>query len=100
LPTIQFFENSCTPDKSLKNDIGALNQFLGTIWPVDSFHFKTHSATDADCHANNNPNRWPVLKTTSGTWRFNGSAAEITNAWYGNFLSICWGMHEVMYRFF
>ncbi|EGG05202.1 uncharacterized protein MELLADRAFT_88266 [Melampsora larici-populina 98AG31] len=100
LPPIQFFDNSCTFDKSLRKDPEASERLKGTIRPVDPFHMRTHSEKDAQCRKFNDPKRWPFLKKPDGNWRFNGSAAEITNAWYGGFLSICRGMHEINYRFF
>ncbi|KAH9807938.1 hypothetical protein DFH28DRAFT_1137485 [Melampsora americana] len=100
LPPIQFFDNSCTFDKSLRKDPQAMERFKGTIRPVDPFHMRTHSEKDTQCRKYNDPKRWPFLKKTDGSWRFNGSAAEITNAWYGGFPSICRGMHEINYRFF
>ncbi|KAH9820187.1 hypothetical protein DFH28DRAFT_1201030 [Melampsora americana] len=100
LPPIQFFNNSCTFDKCLRKDLPAAKRFRGTIRPVDPFHMRTHSEKDAQCCKFNDPKRWPFLKKPDGNWRFNGSAAEITNAWYGGFLSICRGMHEINYRFF
>ncbi|KAH9818971.1 hypothetical protein DFH28DRAFT_1147882 [Melampsora americana] len=100
LPPIQFFDNSCTFDKCLRKDLPAAKRFSGTIRPVDPFHMRTHSEKDAQCRKFNDPKRWPFLKKPDGNWRFNGSAAEITNAWYGGFLSICRGMHEINYRFF
>ncbi|KAH9809260.1 hypothetical protein DFH28DRAFT_1086635 [Melampsora americana] len=100
LPPIQFFDNSCTFDKSLRKDPAAMERLKGTIRPVDPFHMRTHSEKDAQCRKYNDPKIWPFLKKADGSWRFNGSAAEITNAWYGGFLSICRGMHEINYRFF
>ncbi|EGG08623.1 uncharacterized protein MELLADRAFT_84719 [Melampsora larici-populina 98AG31] len=100
LPPIQFLDNSCTFDKSLRKDPEASERLKGTIRPVDPFHMRTHSEKDAQCRKLNDPKRWSFLKKPDGNWRFNGSAAEITNAWYGGFLSICRGMHEINYRFF
>lgn len=100
LPPIQFFDNSCTFDKALKNDPAAMVRYSGTIRPVDPFHMRGHSEKDTSCRTNNDPKRFPFLRNPDGSWRFNGSAQEITNNWYGRFLSITRGMHEITYRFF
>ncbi|KAI0073221.1 hypothetical protein K474DRAFT_1678065 [Panus rudis PR-1116 ss-1] len=54
---------------------------------------------DAFCNLNCNPAQFPDLYN-NGQWRFNLSAAEITNAWFGGFKSIIREMREDCYDFF
>ena len=69
--------------------------------PVDVFHFKSkHKESDEDCGRNCNPYIWPELRTEEGTWRFNSSAAEQTNAWAKGFQSIVREMQADRYDFF
>lgn len=68
--------------------------------PVDVFHFKSkHKETDIECSMYCNPARWPELRDGE-KWRFNSSAAEQTNAWYGGFLAIVRDMQADRYEFF
>ena len=65
------------------------------------FHFKTkHKVSDVDCGKNCNPYLWPVLRINDTEWRFNSSAAEQVNAWYGGFQAIVREMQVDRYNFF
>ncbi|KAJ7125515.1 hypothetical protein C8R43DRAFT_1090555 [Mycena crocata] len=69
--------------------------------PVDVFHFKCkHKESDIECGLNCNPYSWPELRTEDGKWRFNSSAAEQTNAWFGGFQSMVREMSAERYDFF
>ena len=69
--------------------------------PVDVFHFKCkHKESDKACNANCNPVRWSEFVTDEGKWRFNSSAAEQANVWFGRYLPIVREMEEVRYEFF
>ncbi|KAJ6461813.1 hypothetical protein C8R45DRAFT_1179095 [Mycena sanguinolenta] len=91
LPRFLWHDNNCSIVKMLRNDT---DEYLRTYFdnvalPVDVFHFKSkHKEGDTDCGANCNPYIWPELRTDDGKWRFNSSAAEQTNAWFGGFLAI------------
>lgn len=69
--------------------------------PVDVFHYKTkHKESDIDCGKNCNPYKWPELRIDDKEWRFNSSAAEQVNAWYGWFQAIVREMQVDRYNFF
>ena len=69
--------------------------------PVDVFHYKTkHKESDLDCGKNCNPYKWPELRVDDKEWRFNSSAAEQVNAWYGRFQAIVREMQVDRYNFF
>ncbi|TCD71044.1 hypothetical protein EIP91_000543 [Steccherinum ochraceum] len=79
LPGVIWHDNNCQIVAMLKNDP---DEFMKTYFdasalPVDVFHFKKE-----------------------GTWRFNSSAAEQTNAWFGGFLAIVREMQVDRYNFF
>ncbi|KAJ7078210.1 hypothetical protein C8R44DRAFT_896024 [Mycena epipterygia] len=91
IPGVLWHDNNCSIVKMLRNDTDEYlrNYFEDVVLPVDVFHFKSkHKETDLDCGANCNPYLWPELRTEDGKWRFNSSAAEQTNAWFGGFHSI------------
>jgi hypothetical protein len=68
--------------------------------PVDVFHMKTkHKESDDHCNRSCNPAMFPGLMV-GNKWRFNSSAAEITNAWFGGFQSIVREMRVDRYNFF
>lgn len=68
--------------------------------PVDVFHMKTkHKDSDEFCGLYCNPARWPELYD-GNKWRFNSSAAEMTNAWFGGFQALVREMREDHYNFF
>lgn len=103
LPGVLWHDNNCSIVKMLRNDT---DKYLCTYFddvalPVDVFHFKAkHKETDLDCGANCNPYIWPELRTEDGKWRFNSSAAEQTNAWFGGFQSIVREMPVERFNFF
>ncbi|KAJ7189095.1 hypothetical protein C8R46DRAFT_877355, partial [Mycena filopes] len=103
LPAVLWHDNNCSIVKMLRNDT---NEYLRTYFkdvalPVDVFHFKCkHKEGDIDCGAHCNPYIWPELRTEDGKWRFNSSAAEQTNAWFGGFQSIVREMAVERFNFF
>ncbi|KAJ7135719.1 hypothetical protein C8R44DRAFT_848587 [Mycena epipterygia] len=103
IPGVLWHDNNCSIVKMLRNDTDEYlrNYFEDVALPVDVFHFKSkHKETDLDCGANCNPYLWPELRTEDGKWRFNSSAAEQTNAWFGGFHSIVREMPVERYNFF
>ena len=60
-----------------------------------------HKDTDDFCTKYCNPARFDFLIKEDGkSWRFNSSAAEMTNAWFGGFQSIVREMRKERYEFF
>ncbi|KAF7975171.1 hypothetical protein HWV62_10361 [Athelia sp. TMB] len=103
LPSVIWHDNNCRVTAMLRNDIDEhlRTYFDGVAMPVDVFHFKSkHKESDLDCGRHCNPYIWPELRTEEGRWRFNSSAAEQTNAWYGGFLAIVRDMQADRYEFF
>jgi hypothetical protein len=102
LPNVLWHDNNCNIVKMLRNDPDEHrhNYFENVALPVDVFHFKSkHKESDVDCGANCNPYIWPELRTEDGKWRFNSSAAEQTNAWFGGFQSMVQEMPVERYNF-
>jgi hypothetical protein len=103
IPAVLWHDNNCSIVKMLRNDPDEYKRtyFDHVALPVDVFHFKSkHKETDIDCGANCNPYIWPELRTADGKWRFNSSAAEQANAWFGGFQSIVREMPVERYNFF
>ena len=68
--------------------------------PVDAFHMKTkHKELDTFCGQHCNPAMFPDL-VEGNHWRFNSSAAEMMNAWFGGYQAIVQEMHDDRYNFF
>ncbi|KAJ7744876.1 hypothetical protein B0H16DRAFT_1889524 [Mycena metata] len=87
LPQVLWHDNNCRMVAMLKNDPEEYlrNYFDRCALPVDVFHFKCkHKEGDLD----------------DGKWRFNSSAAEQTNAWFGGFHSMVREMQTDRYNFF
>ena len=69
--------------------------------PVDPFHAKTkHKESDMFCNQHCNAARFPDLLLENKKWRFNSSAAEMTNAWLGGFQAMVREMRPARYDFF
>ncbi|KAJ7451206.1 hypothetical protein B0H11DRAFT_1877226 [Mycena galericulata] len=103
LPGVLWHDNNCNVVKMLRNDTDPYlrDYFENVALPVDVFHFKSkHKESDLFCGANCNPYLWPELRTEDGKWRFNSSAAEQTNAWFGGFHSIVREMPVERFNFF
>jgi hypothetical protein len=103
LPGVIWHDNNCRIKAMLKNDTDdrLRTYFDDVALPVDVFHFKSkHKESDVECGQHCNPYIWPELRTEDGKWRFNSSAAEQTNAWYGGFLAIVRDMQADRYEFF
>ncbi|KDQ51461.1 hypothetical protein JAAARDRAFT_62514 [Jaapia argillacea MUCL 33604] len=84
LPGVAFHDNNCNVQKVIKSENDS--HFKCCALPVDVFHMKAkHKESDMFCGMNCNPANWPALTTAEGKWRFNSSASEITNAWFGGF---------------
>ncbi|KAJ7211649.1 hypothetical protein GGX14DRAFT_564870 [Mycena pura] len=103
VPSIMWLDMNCSVQKMLAADETDFRRkyFEGIAFPVDVFHFKCkHAEGDIFCGLHCNPANWPILRTEDGKWRFNSSAAEQTNAWFGGFHSIVREMVVERYNFF
>lgn len=84
LPDFLFFDFACGLRRYVRNR--EEQSLLSRVaFVVDAFHFSGRSLDDTDCQTNCNPNSYPVLKRSDGTWLFNTSAAEQVNSWFGRF---------------
>ncbi|KAF7290011.1 hypothetical protein HMN09_01305800 [Mycena chlorophos] len=99
LPQVLWHDNNCRIVAMLRKDEDTY--FQKCALPVDVFHFKCkHKESDIECGIYCNPYSYPDLRTPEGEWRFNSSAAEQTNAWYGGFQAIVQEMAAERYDFF
>ncbi|KAF7289811.1 hypothetical protein MIND_01355400 [Mycena indigotica] len=99
LPQVLWHDNNCRIVAMLKKD--GDSYFSHCALPVDVFHFKCkHKEGDVDCGQYCNPYIYSELRTQNGQWRFNSSAAEQTNAWFGGFQAIVQEMSAERYDFF
>ena len=86
LPGVIFHDNNCHV-KALIDKMGDTH-FDNCTLPVDVFHMKSkHKESDDDCNHKCNLALFPGLMV-GDKWRFNSSAAEITNAGFGGFQSM------------
>lgn len=68
---------------------------------MDVFHFQCkHSVEDEYCRRHCNPGSYPELLNADGSWFFNSSAAEQTNAWLGRYNPVLREMVVDKYNFF
>lgn len=92
LPGVIWHDNNCQIAGMLRNEPDPIlrDYFEDCALPVDVFHFKSkHKEADINCGRYCNPALWPQLTGDDGkSWRFNSSAAEQTNAWFGGFQAI------------
>ncbi|PPQ78706.1 hypothetical protein CVT24_002284 [Panaeolus cyanescens] len=102
LPHVIWHDNNCKIRAMLQNDPEELRTYFDECaMPVDVFHFKSkHKKGDIECNKHCNPANWKDLMTEDGHWRFNSSAAEQTNVWFGHYLPVVRGMDAVQYDFF
>ncbi|KDR70609.1 hypothetical protein GALMADRAFT_76032 [Galerina marginata CBS 339.88] len=103
LPGVIWYDNNCKMREMLNNDTDPhLKGYFDDIaLPVDVFHFKCkHKESDVNCNMYCNPYRWEELRTADGKWRFNSSAAEQGNGWFGGYQSIVREMQVDRYNFF
>ncbi|RPD55286.1 hypothetical protein L226DRAFT_468844 [Lentinus tigrinus ALCF2SS1-7] len=99
LPGVLFYDNACSFKKHL-DTIGD-TYFDRCAMPVDPFHAKTkHKESDTFCNQHCNAARFPDLILENKKWRFNSSAAEMTNAWLGGFQAMVREMRPPRYDFF
>ena len=99
LPGVIWYNNNCKLVSMLRKDSDSY--FEGCALPVDVFHYKTkHKESDINCGKNCNPYMWPQLRINDEEWRFNSSAAEQVNAWYGRFQAIVRELQVDRYNFF
>ncbi|EPQ50066.1 hypothetical protein GLOTRDRAFT_108722 [Gloeophyllum trabeum ATCC 11539] len=102
LPEVLWHDNNCRIRAMLEGDPPDLQSYFEECaMPVDVFHFKSkHKETDIICNTYCNPASWPELHTEDGKWRFNSSAAEQTNAWFGGYQAIVREMDVDRYKLF
>ena len=101
LPGVIWYDNNCRLAAMLKNDPEPLRSYFSDIaMPVDVFHFKCkHKESDEFCGSHCNPYQWPDLRD-GNSWRFNSSAAEQANVWFGGFQAIVREMQVDRFNFF
>ena len=90
MPQVIFYDNACGLYSHIRNSEKDRKKFERTLLPVDAFHIKSHKLTHTACRTNNDTNLFPELKVIISPdgkwkWKFNSSAAEIVNAWFGCF---------------
>lgn len=89
LPSYLFFDKNC---QLLKHLIASGDHYFDRMGlPVDVFHASNcHHETDTFCNVHCNPAKFEELidPTQPNGWRFNSSAAEQANVWFGAFHSI------------
>ncbi|KAF6742808.1 hypothetical protein DFP72DRAFT_829566, partial [Ephemerocybe angulata] len=101
LPQVIWHDNNCRIYAMLENSPEDKEYFAFVALPVDVFHFKAkHKESDTQCNAHCNASNWPDLMTKDNKWRFNSSAAEQTNGWFGKYASIVREMEAIRYDFF
>ncbi|KAH9829321.1 uncharacterized protein C8Q71DRAFT_718446, partial [Rhodofomes roseus] len=102
LPAVLWHDQNCRLWRLLRNaDEETQKFFAGSALPVDVFHFKCkHKEGDVICGTHCNPYIWNELRTEEGKWRFNSSAAEQANVWFGSFQAITREMQVDRYNFF
>ncbi|KLO06080.1 hypothetical protein SCHPADRAFT_923232 [Schizopora paradoxa] len=100
LPQFLFMDSNCKVLQHIHAQ--GDHEYFSQCWlPVDVFHFnKKHKDNDPFCSQWCNPVLWPDLVTPEGKWRFNSSAAEQTNAWFGGYQAIVREMRVERYNFF
>ena len=93
-----FHNNNCHV-KAFIDNVGDTH-FDNCTLPMDVFHMRLkHKESNDGCNCKCNPALFPGLMV-GDKWRFNFSAAEITNAWFGGFQSMVWEMRVDRYNFF
>ncbi|KZT63110.1 hypothetical protein DAEQUDRAFT_229694 [Daedalea quercina L-15889] len=98
LPQVLFYDNACQFKKHVMHIKD--QHFDNCAMPVDPFHAKTkHKETDLFCGQYCNAALFPDL-IVGNRWRFNASAAEMTNAWFGGFHAMTREMRPARYDFF
>jgi hypothetical protein len=103
LPHVIWHDNNCKIRAMLENDENPYyrDYFKACALPVDVFHFKSkHKQSDIFCGTFCNPYQWEELRTSDNKWRFNSSAAEQSNVWFGAYQAIVREMQAVRYEFF
>ncbi|KAJ4467726.1 hypothetical protein C8J55DRAFT_438525, partial [Lentinula edodes] len=86
-PTHIFYDHNCGLLKMMQAN--GDNYFADVALVLDVFHAKhTHSEQDSFCVLNCNPAAFPELVMENSKWRFNSSAAEQANNWFGAFQPI------------
>ena len=102
VPSYIFYDDNCHLLKTIQDNLAGNRRFQNTGFPVDVFHaVHKHKDDDDFCNLNCNPASFPDLyDEETKKWRFNSSAAEQANVWYGKFLPIVREMTSVHYNFF
>ncbi|RXW12782.1 hypothetical protein EST38_g13072 [Candolleomyces aberdarensis] len=99
LPQVIWHDNNCKVQSMLQKDQDFY--FKNCTMPVDVFHFKSkHKESNTQCNPTCNPAKWKELQTSDGKWRFNSSAAEQANIWFGGYQAIVREMEAIRYDFY
>ena len=97
LPEVIYYDNACILKKHVLHISD--HYFDHVAMPVDPFHARTkHKDSDAFCGQYCNAALFPDL-LIGNQWRFNSSAAEMTNAWFGGFQAMVREMRATRYDF-
>ncbi|EIN03778.1 hypothetical protein PUNSTDRAFT_77731, partial [Punctularia strigosozonata HHB-11173 SS5] len=98
VPQVIFYDTACLLKKRLMT--AQDHHFDRCALPVDVFHMKSkHKESDEFCGRYCNAAQFPDL-IVGTKWRFNSSAAEMTNAWFDGFAAMVREMRDDRYDFF
>ncbi|KAK0433594.1 hypothetical protein EV421DRAFT_1718445, partial [Armillaria borealis] len=102
LPSFIFYDNNCSLLHHLWKQRDAYFNKTGMV--VETWHAQSHKETDEFCRNWCLPSRFPELmkegKKGGKEWRFNASAAEQANGWFGSYHPIVREMPCVRYNFY
>ncbi|KJA13704.1 hypothetical protein HYPSUDRAFT_72911 [Hypholoma sublateritium FD-334 SS-4] len=98
MPEYLIYDNCCGVYNHLQATFDPL--LCKISCPVDAFHFDCkHKSSDIICREHCNPRKFPELVNDDGTWYFNSSKCEQTNAWLGGYHAILREMGADRYNF-
>ncbi|KAH9806868.1 hypothetical protein DFH28DRAFT_1229943 [Melampsora americana] len=86
MPEVVFYDNACRLTEHIYNGTADRSAWEGTVIPVDPFHHRSHAESDEFCKRFTDPKLFPDIQE-GGRWIFNASAGELTNIWYGGWLT-------------
>ncbi|PBK83279.1 hypothetical protein ARMGADRAFT_945016, partial [Armillaria gallica] len=102
LPSYIFYDNNCQMLRHLWKQRDPYYNKTGMV--VETWHAQSHKETDEFCRRWCLPSRFPELIMDDGKggkkWRFNASAAEQANSWFGGYHPIVREMSRARYTFY
>ncbi|PBK61320.1 hypothetical protein ARMSODRAFT_897040, partial [Armillaria solidipes] len=102
LPSFIFYDNNCSLLHHLWKQRDTYFNKTGMV--VETWHAQSHKESDEFCRNWCLPSRFPELmkegKKGGKEWRFNASAAEQANSWFGGYHPIVCEMPRVRYNFY